>query len=100
MALIIIDRFLINTQGLSLLNNGGSADDAVVHAMVLLENSKKLNAGGGSHLTMSATVEVDAGFMSGGGRFGGMGAVPGVRNPCLAAKKLASLESDFLVPPK
>ncbi|CAG7722926.1 unnamed protein product [Allacma fusca] len=86
-------------KGLKILNNNGRADEAVVEAMVVLENSKKLNAGKGSYLTMNETVEVDAGFMSGNGKFGGIGAAPGIPNPCLAAKALANLEMDVLVSP-
>ena len=54
------------------MREGGSSDDAVISAVSILENSKKVNAGKGCHLTLNETVECDAGFMSGKGRFGGM----------------------------
>jgi len=93
-------------QGMSLLKDGGTAEDAAVAATMILENSGLVNAGRGSNLTMDKTVECDAGFMSGDGHFAGVGGVPGVQNPILIAQKLVNLQTDSnklscgRVPPK
>lgn len=76
------------------LDNGASADEAVTIATVILENSKLVNAGIGSSLTIDKMVECDAGFMNGNGYFGGVGAVQGVRNPILIARKIADMQKD------
>jgi len=81
-------------KALSLLKKGQSADDAVVAATKILESSGRVNAGKGSNLTLDKTVECDAGFMNGDGLFGGVGALPGVPNPVLVAKKIAELQND------
>jgi len=58
---------------------------------VILEDSGIVNAGSGSSLTLDKKVECDAAFMNGDGYFGGVGAVPGIRNPILVAKKMADM---------
>lgn len=79
---------------MKVLLSGGSADEAVAVATIFLENSKLVNAGQGSSLTIDQTVECDAGFMNGSGYFGGVAAVPGVPNPILIAKKIADLHRE------
>jgi taspase (threonine aspartase 1) len=58
---------------------------------VVLEDSELLNAGTGSELNSEGKVECDAGYMSGSGYFGGVGAIPGCPNPILVARKIAQL---------
>lgn len=76
---------------MKIMLQGGSSDDAVTEATRILEDSKQVNAGSGSNLTFDKKVECDAGFMSGDGYFGGVAAVPGVRNPVLVARKIADM---------
>jgi beta-aspartyl-peptidase (threonine type) len=73
--------------GARVLEAGGEALDAVVAAVVLMEDSGIFNAGLGSCLTEIGDVEMDAALMRGQDR--GFGAVAGVRevaNPVLLAR--------------
>ncbi|KUJ00783.1 isoaspartyl peptidase/L-asparaginase family protein [Vibrio sp. MEBiC08052] len=75
------------SQGHQLLAQGGSAVDAVVCAVRILEDSPHFNAGKGSVLTAKEMVEMDAAVMCGEHRQAG--AVAGVRhikNPVQLAK--------------
>ncbi|EIW83269.1 N-terminal nucleophile aminohydrolase, partial [Coniophora puteana RWD-64-598 SS2] len=64
-----------------------SALDLVERAVTILEDEDCLNAGLGSNLTESGTVECDASIMDGStGDFGSVGAVSGVKNPIRAAR--------------
>lgn len=76
---------------MKILLQGGTADEAATIATTILEDSRLVNAGQGSSLTIDKTVECDSGFMSGDGHFGGASAVPGVINPILIARKIADL---------
>ena len=72
-----------------MLRGGGSALDAVTAATVVLEDSPMTNAGFGSNLTWSGSVECDSCIMDGQTlAWGGIGAVPGIRNPITVAKSL------------
>ncbi|WP_038179135.1 isoaspartyl peptidase/L-asparaginase family protein [Vibrio rhizosphaerae] len=75
------------SQGHQILAQGGSAVDAVVCAVSILEDSPYFNAGKGSVLTAKEMVEMDAAVMNGEQRQAG--AVAGVRhikNPVQLAK--------------
>ncbi|KAF8583724.1 asparaginase [Ramaria rubella] len=73
-------------KALTSLQSGKKACEAVEDAIVSLEDSECLNAGYGSNLTQSGTVECDASLMEDSGNFGSVGAVSGVKNPIRAAK--------------
>jgi beta-aspartyl-peptidase (threonine type) len=63
--------------GDAVLAGGGSALDAVVAAVRVLEDDPEFNAGRGSALTRAGTVETDASVMDGATqRVGAVGAVP------------------------
>jgi L-asparaginase / beta-aspartyl-peptidase len=69
------------------LTAGGSALDAVVAAVEVLEDDPQFNAGRGAALTEDAQVELDASIMSGRDRAAGaVAAVHGVRHPVRAAR--------------
>src|SRR5690348_13142785 len=71
----------------TILRQGGAALDAVVRAVVELENDPIFNAGVGACLTEDGTVELDASLMEGTTfRVGAVGAVRTVRNPVLLAR--------------
>lgn len=82
-----------------ILQQGGSALDAAVRAVVELENEPVFNAGVGSCLTEDGEIEMDASVMEGTTfRVGAVGAVRTVRNPILLAKALLETERHvFLV---
>ncbi|KAH9061322.1 asparaginase [Lactarius vividus] len=64
-----------------------TALDTTTALIAALENSPEFNAGYGSNLTFDGDVECDAALMDGGCyAFGGVGAVPCVRNPVLLAR--------------
>lgn len=72
--------------GYRALRDGGSAVDAVVAAVSILEDSPHFNAGHGSVFTAAGTHELDAAVMDGAtGRAGAVAAVSHVRNPVTAA---------------
>src|SRR5262245_5162764 len=72
--------------GWAVLAAGGSALDAVVAAVVVLEDDPHFNAGLGSVLTEDGTVEMDASLMDGERiRAGAIAAVRGIANPIRAA---------------
>ena len=73
--------------GHEVLRNGGSATDAVIAAIVPMEDSPLFNAGHGSVFTAEETVEMDASIMEGARR--NAGAVAGVmrtKNPIRLAR--------------
>ncbi len=64
--------------GYRILEEGGSAMDAVIAAVVLMEDDSLFNAGRGAVFTSEGTNELDAAVMDGRDR--NAGAVAGVRN--------------------
>jgi beta-aspartyl-peptidase (threonine type) len=74
-------------RGWAVLAAGGSALDAVVEAVVVLEDDPHFNAGLGSTLTTDGTVEMDASVMTGDTlAAGAIGATAGVPNPIRLAR--------------
>ena len=66
---------------------------------MVLEDAGETNAGFGSNLTESGTVEMDAGLMDGTSLlFGSVGAISGVKNPILVAQKLVEEQGKGLLP--
>lgn len=61
---------------MALLNNGGSAVDAVEIAIRFMEDRESTNAGYGSNLNIDGIVENDACIVNHLGRSGACGAVP------------------------
>ena len=73
--------------GVAVLAAGGSSLDAVVAAVMVLEDHEEFNAGRGSVLTAGGTVEMDASVMDGATRRAGAVAnVRTVRHPVAAAR--------------
>lgn len=76
-------------RGRQVLEGGGSALDAVVEAVVLLEDDPAFDAGLGSVLTSDGRIEMDAAVMDGSNlRAGAVAAVERVRNPVRLARAL------------
>ncbi len=74
-------------EGFAKLRGGGSALDAVVRAVTVMENNPLFNAGIGAVLTAEGVAELDAGVMDGAtGRCGGVSGVKTIKNPVLAAR--------------
>jgi len=73
--------------GHAVMRAGGSAVDAVVAAVQLLEDDPRFNAGTGSVLNADGEVEMDAALMDGDrGRAGAVALVRTVKNPILLAR--------------
>lgn len=73
--------------GEAVLKAGGSASDAVVATIMVMENSPLFNAGKGAVFTHDGRNEMDASFMEGSERnAGAIGGVTNVKNPILAAR--------------
>lgn len=73
--------------GHEILERGGGALEAVLAAVVILEDDPFFNAGLGSVLTTCGHVEMDASVMEGSAlEAGAVGAVRGVANPILLAE--------------
>jgi L-asparaginase / beta-aspartyl-peptidase len=75
--------------GWSILNNGGSALDAVEAAVIVLEDDPVFDAGFGSHLTIDGHVECDAIVMDGATlRAGSVATLRHIRNPIRLARQV------------
>ncbi|MGH3833442.1 MAG: isoaspartyl peptidase/L-asparaginase family protein [Pseudonocardiaceae bacterium] len=73
--------------GMTVLRDGGSALDAVIAAVLVLEDDEQFNAGRGAVLTADGGVEHDAAVADGTTRrAGAVTCVSGIRNPVLAAR--------------
>ncbi|KVW32067.1 isoaspartyl peptidase/L-asparaginase family protein [Burkholderia ubonensis] len=77
---------------------GGSSVDAVVAAVVALENCPLFNAGRGSVFTHAGTHEMDAAVMEGHtGRAGAVAGVSRIRNPVEAARRVMGRSTHVLL---
>lgn len=73
--------------GISILEKGGSAVDAVSAAVMSMEDSPLFNAGKGSVFTAQGTHEMDAAIMEGKNRnAGAVSLITGIKNPVQLAK--------------
>lgn len=72
--------------GTAVLARGGSALDAVVEAIVAMEEWPHFNAGRGAVLAEHGGAELDAGLMDGDRRFGSVTGVRTTRNPIRLAR--------------
>jgi beta-aspartyl-peptidase (threonine type) len=75
-------------KGMEALEAGGSALDAVVESVVLLEDMPRYNAGTGSRPRLSGVCEMDAAVMTSDGGIGCVAMLRWVRNPILVARRV------------
>jgi beta-aspartyl-peptidase (threonine type) len=76
-------------QGYALLENGGTAVDAVEKAVQVLEDSPLFNAGKGAVFTATGSHEMDASIMDGKTlNAGGVSLITGIKNPVSLAKAI------------
>lgn len=84
-------------KGLAVLMRGGSALEAVVETVVVLEDDPRFNAGTGSRMKLDGTILMDAAVMDSGGRAGAVAAIREVKNPVLVARRVADTPHVLLV---
>lgn len=84
--------------GWRVLSGGGAPADAVVTAIMSMEDDPTLNAGRGSVLCDEGWAELDAALMTGQAlEFGAVAGVRDVENPILLARALLAAPEVFLV---
>ena len=73
-----------------ILKDSGSALDAALAAVVVLEDDPRFNAGTGANIRLDGkTIQMDAACMDGDtGAFGAVAAIERVKNPILVARKV------------
>ncbi|HWM49827.1 MAG TPA: isoaspartyl peptidase/L-asparaginase [Thermoplasmata archaeon] len=77
---------LAGSKGLSVLHKGGSALEAVIEAIVVLEDDPRLNAGTGSRMRIDGRVQMDAALMDSRLEAGAVAVIENVRNPIRVAR--------------
>lgn len=84
--------------GLATFAGGSNALDAVVAAVVALEDDGRFNAGSGSELALDGhSIEMDAAVMDTRGTFGAVAGIKAVKNPILVARAVAGTPHCMLV---
>lgn len=83
-------------KGLEILDGGGSAGEAVVKAIEIMEDSGYFNAGSGSALNIEGVREMDAAYGDSRGNIGAVASVRYPKNPIALARYVA-IETDHLL---
>lgn len=84
--------------GMTVMAEGQSSLDAVVHAVCLLEDDPRFNAGTGSQRRADRqTVQMDASCMSSDGQFGAVSCIEGVKNPITIAQGVLLYSDHILI---
>ncbi len=98
--LVELHRFGVQkaiTIGMAVLNDGGSAVDAVEAAITIMEDDDTFNAGTGAFLNAAGEIELDASIMDGKTiNAGAIAAVQNIKNPIMLARKIME-ESDHIL---
>jgi isoaspartyl peptidase/L-asparaginase-like protein (Ntn-hydrolase superfamily) len=86
-------------RGLEVLRRGGRALDAVVDAVVVLEDDPRLNAGTGSRMRIDGRIQMDAALMDWNLEAGAVAAIERVKNPVRVARDVLSTPHILLAGP-
>ncbi len=86
-------------KGMEVLRRGGRALDAVIAAVVVLEDDPRLNAGTGSRMRTDGRIQMDAALMDSTLEAGAVAAIERVKNPVLVAKDVFLTPHVLLVGP-
>ena len=84
---------------MAVLRRGGRALDAVVEAVVVLEDDPRLNAGTGSRMRTDGRIQMDAALMDASLEAGAVAAIERVRNPIRVARDVLSTPHILFVGP-
>ncbi|MBO57659.1 MAG: peptidase T [Euryarchaeota archaeon] len=82
--------------GWAKLKQGGSALEAAIAAVVMMENDPSLNAGTGGRIRSDGSVQLDAAIMTNDGRFGAVTCIEQTKNPILVAEKILDKKINML----
>ncbi len=82
--------------GFAALEKGARAIDAVVAAVVVMEDDPRFNAGTGSFFKLDGTIEMDAAVMDSDEKLGCVAAIQKVKNPVKVARMVAESPHCFL----
>jgi L-asparaginase/beta-aspartyl-peptidase (threonine type) len=82
---------------MEILTGGGSALDAVIKAIAMLEDDPRFNAGTGSRLRIDGSIEMDAIVADSRNHLGAVGAIRRVKNPVLVARKVVDSPHKLIV---
>lgn len=74
--------------GMAILEEGGSALDAVVGAIIVLEDDPRTNAGVGSRLRLDGSLQMDASLMDSDLNCGCIAGIENVKNPIAVARRV------------
>ncbi|BCT68728.1 isoaspartyl peptidase/L-asparaginase [Nitrosospira sp. NRS527] len=86
------------TAGHAVLDAGGSSIDAVIAAIVVMEDSPLFNAGKGAVFSNAGRIELDASIMDGSTRMAGsVAAVTTIRNPIRAANAVMTKSAHVML---
>ena len=84
-------------RGVVVLRHGGRALDAVVEAIVALEDDPRLNAGTGSRMRVDGRIQMDAALMDWDLEAGCVAAIEAVKNPIRVARDVLATPHVLLV---
>ena len=79
-----------------ILKQGGSALEAALAAVVIMEDDPVLNAGTGGRIRGDGSVQLDAAIMTSDGRFGAVVCIEETKNPILVAAQLLDEQVNML----
>ncbi len=74
--------------GMAVLEGGGGAIEAVVEAIIVLEDDPRTNAGLGSRLRLDGSLQMDASLMDSDLNCGCVAGIEDVKNPIVVARKV------------
>ncbi|MCG2826914.1 MAG: isoaspartyl peptidase/L-asparaginase [Thermoplasmatales archaeon] len=75
-------------KGYIVLRKKGNAVDAIIEAVVVLENDPRFNAGTGSKMRLDGSIEMDAAVITSDLKCGAVAAIKNVKNPVKIARKV------------
>lgn len=84
-------------EGYKVLKERGSALDAAIAAVKVMEDDSAFNAGIGASLNLLGDVEMDASVMLGSGEFGSVAAIKEVIHPIEVARKVMEKTDHLLI---
>ncbi|MEK6987507.1 MAG: isoaspartyl peptidase/L-asparaginase [Candidatus Thermoplasmatota archaeon] len=86
-------------KGFEILKRGKRALDAVVEAIVVMEDDPRLNAGTGSRMRVDGRIQMDAALMDWDLEAGAVAAIESVKNPIRVARDVLATPHILLVGP-